>query len=145
MRRLWMPGLICLLAIALGACGEEVAGPLPILERVEAIQGDPSFSRVIQEIFNRRGCAASACHGSKRRAGLDLRAGNARANLVDVPSTQTPAVARVIPRDLLQSYLMVKVEGRQTVGGQMPLDWPPLDDIDLGNLRNWIAQGAKAN
>lgn len=144
MRRLWILGLFPLSAVALGACGEEVAGPLPVLERVEVIQGDPSFSRVIQEIFNRRGCAASACHGSSKKEGLDLRAGQAWASLVNVPATQTSAV-RVIPGNPQDSYVVVKVEGRQSVGERMPLGWSALDTIDLANLRNWIAQGAKAN
>jgi hypothetical protein len=144
MRRLCALGFLTLLPLALGACGEEGTGPLPFLERVEVIQGDPSHARVIQEIFNRRGCAASACHGSTQKAGLDLRAGNSWASLVNVPSTQV-SVARVIPGNPVDSYLMVKVEGRQSVGERMPKGWPPLDDIDLANLRNWIAQGAKGN
>jgi hypothetical protein len=144
MRSFRILGLLSLSAVALGACGEEVAGPLPVLERAEIIHADPSFSQVIQEIFNRRGCAASACHGSSRKAGLDLRAGKARASLVSVPSTQTSA-SRVIPGNAQDSYLIVKVEGRQSVGGRMPLGWPALDNIDLANLRNWIDQGAKGN
>jgi hypothetical protein len=144
MRRFCVLGFLTLFLLALGACGEEVTDPLPFLERVEVIQGDPSYARVIQEIFNRRGCAASACHGSTQKAGLDLRAGNSYTSLVGVPSTQVSA-ARVIPGNPVESYLMVKVEGRQSVGERMPKGWPPLDDIDLGNLRNWIAQGAKGN
>ena len=144
MRRVCVLGFLALFPLALGACGEKVTDSLPFLERVEVIQGDPSYSRVIQEIFNRRGCAASACHGSTQKAGLDLRAGNSYASLVGVPSVQVSA-ARVIPGNPVESYLMVKVEGRQSVGERMPKGWPPLDDIDLGNLRNWIAQGAKAN
>jgi hypothetical protein len=144
MRRFWITGLLALSTVALGACGEKITGSLPVLERVEAIQGDPSFSWVIQEIFNRRGCAASACHGSSQKAGLDLRAGRSWASLVNVPSTQV-SVARVIPGNVVDSYLMAKVEGRQSVGERMPKGWPPLDDIDMGNLRNWIAQGAKGN
>lgn len=144
MRRVCVTGFLALFSLALGACGEKVTDPLPFLQRVEVIQGDPSYSRVIQEILNRRGCAASACHGSSQKAGLDLRAGRSYASLVGVPSTQA-SVARVIPGNPVESYLMVKVEGRQSVGERMPKGWPPLDDIDLGNLRNWIAQGARAN
>jgi len=108
------------------------------------IVGDPSFANVIQEIFDRRGCTASDCHGSFQYAELDLRAGASYSNLVNVPSTQT-GVGRVIPGDAQNSYLIVKVEGRQTFGDRMPQGLPALDNIDLTNLRNWIDQGAKNN
>lgn len=144
MRRAQTLGLSLLLVGGLSACGEGATDPPPVLEREEVIYADPSFSWVIQEIFNRRGCAASACHGSTRKAGLDLRAGNARTSLVSVLSTQTSGV-RVLPGNAQESYLIVKLEGRQTVGERMPLGWPPLDNIDLANLRNWIDQGAKGN
>jgi hypothetical protein len=108
------------------------------------IQEDPSFASVIQEIFNRRGCASGSCHGSARSAGLTLTAGNAYTSLVNVAATQESAV-RVIPGNANDSYLIVKVEGRQTVGDRMPLGLSALDNIDLNNLKNWINQGAKNN
>lgn len=111
-------------------------------ERV--ILADPSFSSVIQEILTRKGCTASSCHGSAQEAGLDLRTGNAYSNLVNVASTQT-GVLRVIPGDATGSYIVIKVEGRQTVGERMPLSGSNLDNIDLTNLKNWINQGAKNN
>ncbi len=37
------------------------------------IKAAPSFANDIQEIFNRRGCTASSCHGSAMSANLDLR------------------------------------------------------------------------
>jgi hypothetical protein len=37
---------------------------------------------------------------------------------------------------------VIKLEGRQTVGGRMPQTGSPLDSIDLTNVRNWISQGA---
>jgi hypothetical protein len=108
------------------------------------IKEDPSFASDIQEIFNRKGCAAASCHGSLQEAGLDLRPGNSYAHLVNVPSTQT-GIIRVIPGNGDGSYLVMKVEGRASVGVQMPLGGAPLDNIDLTNLRNWINQGAKDN
>jgi hypothetical protein len=108
------------------------------------IKEDPSFASDIQEIFNRKGCAAASCHGSFQEAGLDLRPGNSYAQLVNVPSTQT-GIIRVIPGNADGSYLVMKVEGRAGVGVQMPLGGTPLDNIDLSNLRNWINQGAKSN
>jgi hypothetical protein len=51
----------------------------------------------------------------------------------------------VIPGDPDGSYLMIKLEGRQSVGDRMPQTGSPLDSIDLTNLRNWISQGALNN
>jgi hypothetical protein len=138
-------------ALTLGACGDGGTGPddggnsggnnTPSRQ----ILADPSFATNIQEIFNRRGCASGSCHGSgTQSAGLNLSSGSSYASLVNVTSTQV-AVARVIPGNANDSYLIVKVEGRQTVGNRMPPGASALDNIDLTNLKNWIAQGAKNN
>jgi hypothetical protein len=108
------------------------------------IVADPSFSGVVQEIFNRKGCAAGSCHGSSAQAGLVLTTGSSYGNLVGVQATQA-AVSRVIPGNANDSYLVVKVEGRQTFGEKMPIGGSALDNIDLSNLKNWINQGAKNN
>jgi hypothetical protein len=146
--------ILCSLALAaslsLAACGDGGTGPDDGgvdgggNGNTRVIVADPSFSGVIQEIFNRRGCTSGSCHGSSQQAELDLRAGNAYANLVNVQATQA-TVARVIPGDATNSYLIVKVEGRQTVGLQMPVGGSALDNIDLTNLKNWINQGADNN
>jgi hypothetical protein len=141
---------LLLMGFLLSACGDGGTGPSDDPgnggggsdDRV--IVADPSFSSVIQDIFNRRGCNSGSCHGSSQSAGLDLRAGNAHGELVNVPSTQT-SVARVVPGDADASYLIIKVEGRQSVGERMPLGGSPLDNIDLTNLKNWINQGAQNN
>ncbi len=108
------------------------------------IKADPSFAADIQEIFDRRGCTGSSCHGAALSAGLDLRSGSAYANLVNVNSSET-GTPRVAPGDAQNSYLVIKIEGRQTSGAQMPLVGPPLDSIDIQNIRNWIDQGAADN
>ena len=137
-----------LLVSALGACGgDSPTGPDDGQNgggETRTIVTDPSYANVIQEIFSRKGCTASSCHGSSQQAGLDLRSGSSYAALVNVQSTQSTA-ARVIPGNADDSYLIVKVEGRQTVGARMPVGGSPLDNIDLTNLKNWINQGAKNN
>jgi hypothetical protein len=105
---------------------------------------DPSFSSNIQEIFQRRGCTSAACHGAANSENLDLRAGASYNNLVNVRATQV-GVDRVIPGNADVSYLVIKLEGRQTVGSRMPLGGTPLDQIDLTNIKNWINQGARNN
>jgi hypothetical protein len=77
-------------------------------------------------------------------AGLDLRSGSSYGSLVDVRATSEP-ILRVSPGDPDGSYLVIKLEGRQSVGDRMPQTGAALDSIDLTNIRNWIAQGALNN
>lgn len=109
------------------------------------ILDDPSFSTNILEIVDRRGCATSGCHGSAMQASLDLRSSAAYDDLVGVTSTQEPSFVRVVPGDPQNSYLVIKIEGRQNVGSRMPQSGAALDAIDIGNIRNWIANGAQNN
>jgi hypothetical protein len=138
--------LSALAALALSSCGD--TGPTSSSDTstsdTRVVQANPSFASTIQEIFNRKGCTNSSCHGSARMAGLDLRSGASYASLVNVRATSENLV-RVVPGDPDGSYLVIKVEGRQSVGARMPQTGSPLDTIDLTNLRNWIAQGASNN
>ena len=130
---------------SLAACGSE--GPTSssgTTTDTRSIQANPSFSMTIQEIFNRRSCTSSSCHGTAQMAGLDLRSGPSYASLVSVRATSEP-ILRVIPGDPDGSYLVIKLEGRQSVGDRMPQTGSPLDTVDLTNIRNWISQGALNN
>jgi len=149
-----VPGLaVGVAALALSACGGGSSNPSspsassPTTTSAgdsRTILADPSFSATIQEIFVRRSCASTSCHGAALAARLDLRSEASYAALVGVTATTEPIV-RVIPGDPDNSYLVMKLEGRQSVGVRMPLGLAPLDEIDLTNIRNWIAQGAKNN
>jgi len=106
---------------------------------------NPSFGENIQEIFNRRGCSAGSCHGSALSGNLDLRSGASFAAMVNVAAFGDGAFQRVTPNDAQNSYLVMKVEGRQTQGSTMPLGGAALDNIDITNIRNWINTGAPNN
>jgi hypothetical protein len=108
------------------------------------IKAQPSFANDIQEIFNRRGCTSSSCHGTSQQAGLDLRSGSSYGNLVNVDATQESKL-RVRPGNANDSYLVIKLEGRQTAGARMPIGGSALDNIDLTNIKNWINNGAENN
>jgi hypothetical protein len=108
------------------------------------IKDDPSFASDIFEIFQRRGCTASGCHGSSA-GGLELSSSNGSyAALVGVSSSATGEVF-VIASDAANSYLVKKLEGTAAAGQRMPLGGEALDNIDLTNIKNWINQGAKNN
>ncbi len=51
----------------------------------------------------------------------------------------------VKPLDAMNSYVIIRLENRQTVGLQMPGDGGRFDSIDLTNLENWIKNGAPNN
>ncbi len=108
------------------------------------LSADPSFTGVVDEILQRRGCSGHNCHGSPGgRASLVLTedaAANYRA-LVGPRAASEPFLL-VLPGVPDSSYLVIKLEGRQKVGLPMPLGSEPLDSIDLGNIRNWITSGA---
>ena len=108
------------------------------------VKSNPSFGTDIQEIFTRKGCTASACHGVSAQAGLTLTSGSAYGNLVNVTATQS-TLSRVAPGDPANSYLVMKVEGTATFGARMPLGGSVLDNIDIQNIRNWISSGAPNN
>lgn len=137
-----------MMAVALAACGgsgESPTGP-DGGEDTRVVLTDPSFSTDIQEIIQRRGCSASQCHGSGTgEMTLTSSAATNYSAWVDVEAVSEPSFLRVEPGDPENSYVIIKLEGRQSVGARMPLGAPPLDDIDLTNIRNWISQGAQNN
>lgn len=136
-----------LMVLSFGACaGFEATDPGDSSTHRDGRQplADPSFSRVIQVLFDSNGCTKSSCHGAAQSVGLDLREGNSYESLVNVPSIKEIGKIRVIPGNAQDSYLVIKVEGRQNAGERMPLGGQ-LDSVDIRNIRNWIDKGAKNN
>ncbi len=107
------------------------------------VKEDPSFSADIQPIFTAN-CALSGCHNLTAQAGLNLLQGQAYSNLYNVSSTQVNTKKRVLPNDADNSYLVIKIEGKQTVGSKMPLGGS-LSDTNIQLIKNWINKGAKDN
>ncbi|MFQ5536844.1 MAG: hypothetical protein ACE5GJ_05265 [Gemmatimonadota bacterium] len=108
-----------------------------------SIKEDPSFKQDVFEIFTRKGCTASSCHGGGAGGLTMTSSSGAYAALVGVASSTGETY--VIPNDASNSYLVKKLEGRQSSGSRMPLGGTPLDSIDMGNVKNWINKGAKNN
>ena len=109
-------------------------------------QIEPTLSSIQTNIFDLN-CALSGCHaGPNPQLGLDLSAGQARANMVGVPSVQRGTVLRIAPGDPDASYLVWKIEGRPEIGGQrMPRGRAPLAQAQIDLVRQWIAAGALDN
>ena len=140
MRSRFVP--ILTVGVLVAACGEGgVTEPVPQRE----VLTNPSFANDINSIFQQRGCASGSCHGSG--AGTLTLTANAVENydrLVGVQAAAEP-FQLVAAGDAENSYLVIKIEGRQTQGAQMPRGANPLDGIDQANIRNWIDNGAPNN
>lgn len=94
------------------------------------------FGSRIQPILD--GC--TGCHGASGPAGLDLRAGEAYANLVGVTATTNPDRQRVEPFSPDDSLLMSAINCQVTGGPAFQM--PGTDPEDRAMIRDWIAQGA---
>jgi len=135
-----LPLLFAPLLFALLTTGCEHADPLGANETA------PTLSTIQATIFN-TSCAVSGSHrGDNAPLGLDLSAGNAHSNLVNVNSEEVPNLLRVDPGNPDDSYLVMKIEGAPGIaGGRMPLGRPPLSDAQIQRIRAWIEDGAPAN
>jgi len=135
-------GILALGLLAVAGCksGGSPSQPTPDI----TLKDDPSFAGDIQTIFN-ASCALSGCHNASASGGLVLSQGQAYINLVNVVSTGEPPKVRVIPSDAGNSYLVIKLEGRQTVGVRMPQGGSALSANRIQNIKNWINKGAKDN
>ena len=88
--------------------------------------------------------SCNSCHvGATAPLGLRLDAANAYAMLVGVASVQEPSLLRVDPGSPDDSYLIRKLEGTASTGGQMPLGAAPLPQADIDVIRQWITDGAQ--
>jgi hypothetical protein len=102
----------------------------------------PNFSEIQAELFTPT-CAVSGCHtGAAAPQGLRLDEANSYSLLVDVASTEVSTILRVAPGDPDNSYLIQKLEGTASVGEQMPLGGPALEQASIDVIRQWITDGA---
>jgi hypothetical protein len=122
------------------ACGDRK----PLATGPEDPRPDPeaTFTRVQGVVFTPT-CAFSGCHGgSAPAAGLDLSVAVAFSNVVGVPSTQRPGMARVTPGDPVRSYLVKKMRGDPDIsGGRMPLGGPFVE-AHVRLVSDWVRRGA---
>lgn len=110
----------------------------------ETIISDPSFSQHIQPIFDNN-CALALCHVAGTITELDLSQGVAYNNIVNIDSGQDQSFKIVLPGNSTDSWLVMKIEGRQTAGLRMPPSADPLSDVRIQNIKNWVDRGAKDN
>jgi hypothetical protein len=98
-----------------------------------------AFTDDVQSLFTKK---SVACHNDRSPgSGVSLQKGSSIANLVDVPSTELPAMMRVVPGDSASSYLAHKLlDTHLDVGGsgkKMPLSGR-LKDEEIAAIISWI-------
>lgn len=128
------------------ACGTTPTGTGGNPTDTITVKTNPSFATDVQGVFDLT-CNTSNCHGVAGFQGngnLDLRAAGSYTNLVNVMGDQE-AIVRVIPNDANNSYLVIKLEGRQSVGSAMPKGASAISSAAIQNIKNWINQGAQNN
>jgi len=139
-------------AVALAGCSDP--SPAPGDAAVDTGLTPATYANV-QPILV-RACSFRSCHGGTSMAGglnFGADATSSHAALVNVASTQVPALRRVQPGDPAMSWLMHKVDGTmstvaacQAAGAMCGVSMPersellPAAERDL--LRRWIAAGA---
>lgn len=102
---------------------------------------EPTIESIQKHVF---GPHCISCHsGSSAPEGLRLENPSiSYNNLVNVRAQEAPTQDRVKPGDADNSYVIVKLEGRQLIGAQMPKDANPLDAETIAVIRKWISDGA---
>jgi hypothetical protein len=126
-------------------CGGGGGGDSPTAPPVPG--GAPTTLNQIQTQMFTPTCARVGCHdNSSAQAGLVLIAGLARANIVNVASSQQPALSRVEPGNAEMSYLLRKVRGDANItGARMPISGAALSQAQIDGIIQWIDSGAADN
>ncbi len=143
----WPRLLLATVASTLAAfgCGGGGGGDSPTSPPVPG--GTPTtLSQIQAQVFS-PSCARVGCHDTASgQVGLVLVAGLARANIVDVPSSQQPMLSRVAPGNAEASYLVRKVRGDVSItGARMPISAVPLSPAQIDGIIQWINDGAPDN
>ncbi len=101
-----------------------------------SITDELTFADILNYVF----VSCSACHLNGSNYGeLDL---SEYENIVNVPSFERPELFRIVPNDLDNSYIYMKVTGAEgIVGNRMPIGGQmTVEQLDL--LQDWILAGA---
>ncbi|MHC4235925.1 MAG: hypothetical protein ACYSUQ_12480 [Planctomycetota bacterium] len=137
--------LIGWVVIAATACAGDGTG----LDDDNNGDAEISFADDVQPIFT-ISCALSGCHaGASPSVGMNLSAGQALQNIVNVASVELASMDRITPGEPDNSYLIHKIQGTQGsvggVGGRMPLVGCCLSQAQIDTIRAWVEAGAENN
>ncbi len=139
------PALLFALAGVLPGCAGSGAGldanGQPIGGAQDPLVAD--FASIQSHVFTP---ICAQCHaGAAAPLGFRLDAASSYAMLVNASSVEVPSLLRVNAGHPESSYIIEKIEGHAAVGGQMPLNQPPLPQSTIDVIRQWITDGAQAS
>lgn len=136
----WFIGLSACAGDGLGL--DEFGEPVDSSGVADSILLAPIPENIQANIFSAI-CAVECHRPPNSYQELNLEAGKAYENLVDVPSVEIPSMMRVLPGDADNSYIIWKLEGRAGIIGQrMPLNLPALPSDQIEAIKAWINDGA---
>lgn len=131
-----------------GACGTVCQPGLACVAGVCGCAADAmgSLANDVQPIFTKSCVKSMSCHGPTSAGKLNLSAGTAFGELVNVASQCVDMRPLVTPGKPEESYLLNKVTGKDLCGGKkMPLNSAALQAADIGKITTWICAGALDN
>ncbi len=106
----------------------------------------PSFVDDVMPAFE-TSCTQTSCHGSKEsNLNIFIPPDPALAYPELLKTSPTTGMKFVAPGDPDHSYVVLKIEGKQTMGTEMPPNdtgLPPIAPSALAAIRAWIAAGAQ--
>jgi hypothetical protein len=136
MRKVVIGSLIVLMQVVVAGCGNSHNSPPPVAGDVA------TFIRVQNEVFLQT-CATAGCHDTiTRQAALDLSAGQAYVQIVNIASVQIPSLMRIAPNDPGNSYLFQKISSSSPAAGLRMPSGAILADSQINLVRDWILRGA---
>ena len=109
---------------------------------------NPVFEQDIQPIFTAR-CATASCHNlATQQVGLNLQAGFAYDEIVNVESSSSHDMPYIYPFKPDSSWLVRMIQAdpaRRFFVERMPLGRAPLTDNQIATIINWVNAGAPRN
>ena len=139
-------GVVDSAGIGLDGDGDgDPGGRFEMAFEVQQPEVEATLTKIQAEIFTPT-CATAGCHsGANPPDGMNLEAGLAYSNIVNVQSVQMPGLERIEPGNPDDSYLVRKIQGTGIVASRMPLGGPALSQEAIDLVRQWVLEGALDN
>ena len=138
---------VAFLAIVIVVACTDFEAPEPVV-LPDVLVANPSFERDIQPIFAAR-CATASCHNlATQQLGLNLQAGYAYDEIVEVESPSSHEMPYIRPFDPDSSWLVRMIQAdpeRRFFTERMPLGRTPLTPNQIATIINWVNAGAPRN
>jgi hypothetical protein len=139
--------ILCVLALG-GACSDSRTPFNPTSRLPDVAIDDPSFSRDVIPILEKR-CSIGGCHSpGTAQGGLVLTPDRAYDDIVGVPARLATGINRVTAGDADNSFLIRVLSSDPEVRlgfVRMPLASAPLTPNQIATIAKWVREGAARN